>query len=124
MAFYSPYQPYQMGQPMQYTPYQSLSASSMQTGGQIVRVNGYPGAQAYQMGANAAAALFDANDDYFYVKSTDGAGFATIRKFRFYPCDDQEQPQGGEYVTRKEFDELKGVVMGGKQHLREPEAAE
>lgn len=30
---------------------------------QIIRVNGLPGAQAYQMGANASVALFDANKE-------------------------------------------------------------
>ena len=34
-----------------------------------MRVNGYQGAQAYQMGDNAAAVLFDANEDIFYKKN-------------------------------------------------------
>ena len=40
----------------------------------IVRVNGIQGAQAYQTGANSSVALFDANEDFFYIKTTDGAG--------------------------------------------------
>ena len=56
----------------------------------IVRVNGIQGAQAYQMGANSSVALFDANEDFFYIKTTDGAGFASIRKFKFVPCDDAQ----------------------------------
>lgn len=86
--------------------------------GQIIRVNGIPGAQAYQMGANAAVALFDANEDYFYIKTTDGAGFASIRRFKFTPCDDQTPAPAGEYVTRSEFEELKGLVLNGQQHIR------
>ena len=48
-----------------------------------MRVNGYQGAQAYQMGANAAAVLFDANEDIFYKKITDGAGFASIEIYSY-----------------------------------------
>ena len=46
-----------------YAPVSPANApiSQFQNGGQIVRVNGYQGAQAYQMGANAAAVLFNAN---------------------------------------------------------------
>lgn len=82
MAYYNPYI-----NPMQYNnPYMDrLNAMSAQgqmntQPSQIIRVNGLPGAQAYQMGANASVALFDANEDYFYIKSTDGAGFASIRR--------------------------------------------
>ena len=50
-----------------------------------MRVNGYQGAQAYQMGDNAAAVLFDANEDIFYKKITDGAGFASIEIYSYTP---------------------------------------
>ena len=72
------YDPYMLQQ-NPYNIYASVSPanspiSQFQSGGQIVRVNGYQGAQAYQMGANSAAVLFDANEDIFYKKITDGAG--------------------------------------------------
>lgn len=44
----------------------------------LIRVNGLEGAKAYQMSANSTVALFDANNDLMYVKSTDGAGFPSI----------------------------------------------
>ena len=71
-----------------YAPVSPANApiSQFQTGGQIVRVNGYQGAQAYQMGANAAAVLFDANEDIFYKKITDGAGFASIEIYSYAPA--------------------------------------
>ena len=82
------YDPYMLQQ-NPYNRYASVSPanapiSQFQTGGQIVRVNGYQGAQAYQMGANAAAVLFDANEDIFYKKITDGAGFASIEIYSQY----------------------------------------
>lgn len=55
----------------------------MQT--QLIRVTGLEGAKAYQMSANSVVPLFDANEDIMYIKSTDGAGFPTIRTFSFMP---------------------------------------
>lgn len=77
----------------------------------IIKVTGYDGAKAYQMGANQVAALFDVNENVFWIKSTDGAGFASYRKFRY----DEENNETNasvntDYVTRKEFDELKAEV--------------
>lgn len=92
--------------------------SQFQNGGQIVRVNGYQGAQAYQMGANAAAVLFDANEDIFYKKITDGAGFASIEIYSYTPAQKAAGGQSaisvGDYVTRSEFEELKGMVLNGE----------
>ena len=103
-----------------YAPVSPANApiSQFQTGGQIVRVNGYQGAQAYQMGANAAAVLFDANEDIFYKKITDGAGFASIEIYSYAPAQKTTGGQGtmpvGDYVTRSEFEELKGMVLNGE----------
>lgn len=52
-------------------------------GQQLIRVNGMDGAKAYQMQPNCSAALFDSNDDLLYIKTTDGAGFGSVRTFRF-----------------------------------------
>ena len=54
-----------------------------------MRVNSYQGAQAYQIGANAAAVLFDANEDIFYKKVIDGAGFASIEIYSYAPTQGQ-----------------------------------
>lgn len=69
----------------------------------LVKVTGLDGAKAYQMPPNSAVPLFDANDDVFYVKTTDGAGFPTVRAFRFEPIDLTPQQQVGDYVTKDEF---------------------
>ena len=61
---------------------------------------------------NSTAALFDSNDDILYIKSTDGAGFPTIRTFRFSEVTMDAKPEA--YVTRKEFDELKEMLSHGK----------
>ena len=77
----------------------------------LIRVTGMEGARAYQMLPNSAVALFDGGQDVFYVKTTDGAGFPTIRAYSF-----QAQAMGAsDYVTRAEFDQLKEMIVHGKQ---------
>lgn len=66
--------------------------------------------------------LFDADNDIMYVKSTDGAGFPTIRAFAFQPIENPT-PQTQQYVTREEFNDtlakLKEAISNGKQPVRE-----
>lgn len=50
---------------------------------QLIRVKGLDGAKAYQMPANSTSPLFDIDQDILYIKTTDGAGFPTIRTFEF-----------------------------------------
>lgn len=85
----------------------------------LVRVTGLDGAKAYQLPPNSSMPLFDGNNDLFYLKTTDGAGFPTIRTFRFEPVENP-QPAASE-VTRAEFAdlvqqvmELKGMVGNGE----------
>lgn len=82
----------------------------------LTRVTGVDGAKAFQMPPNSVAALFDGGEDVFYIKSTDGAGFPTIKAFAFSPID--AKASQGEYVTRREFEELKGMIVNGKQYIQ------
>ena len=106
------YDPYMLQQNPynRYAPVSPANApiSQFQTGGQIVRVNGYQGAQAYQMGANAAAVLFDANEDIFYKKITDGAGFASIEIYSYAPTQKNTGGQGT-VLYRKVIERLSEV---------------
>lgn len=116
-------------QPMQ-NPYMDRLAQ-MQTQPQqppmdgLIRVTGMEGARAYQMPPNSAVALFDGGQDIFYVKTTDGAGFPTIRAYAFTPIQDQASAPAGDYVTRAEFNALKEMIEHGQQPVREqPESAQ
>jgi hypothetical protein len=105
---------------MGYNPYpiygRNMMPNSMTTQIQsLIRVTGIEGAKAYQMPANSIVPLFDDQNDIMYVKSTDGAGFPTIRTFAFTPIENQA-PQP-EYVTRAEFNELKEMIENGKQSV-------
>jgi hypothetical protein len=108
---YNQYNPYGVNYGMQYgNQFQNQQAQS-----NLIKVNGIEGAKAYQMNANSSVALFDANNDIFYVKNTDGAGFPTIKAFSFTPLDVEQS--NTEYVTRKEFEELKRMITDGKQFI-------
>lgn len=86
----------------------------------LIRVNGLEGAKAYQMSANSTVALFDANNDLMYVKSTDGAGFPSIRTFTFSELqEEQKAEQNVDYISREEFEEFKKELMNnGKQSIQ------
>ena len=84
----------------------------------LTRVTGIDGAKAFQMPPNSVAALFDGGEDIFYIKSTDGAGFPTIKAFSFTPI--EARTTQAEFVTRQEFEELKGMIINGKQYIQRP----
>lgn len=90
----------------------------------LIRVTGMDGARAYQLPPNSAVALFDGGQDVFYVKTTDGAGFPTIKAFSFVPLQEQQTAPAQEYVTRAEFDQLKELIINGKQPVRASAAPE
>ena len=85
----------------------------------LIRVNGIEGAKAYQMSANSTVALFDTNEDIMYIKSTDGAGFPSIRTFNFVEITQNEKSSGNQdYISRQEFEEFKKELMNnGKQSI-------
>lgn len=85
----------------------------------LIRVNGIDGAKAYQMNANSTVALFDSNEDIMYIKNTDGAGFPSIRMFKFEEVNEITKiEEKQDYISRKEFEEFKKEIMNnGKQSI-------
>lgn len=71
----------------------------------LVSVTGMEGAKAYSLPPNSSMPLFDADEDMLYVKTTDAAGYPTIKAFSFKPIEApaEERP---DYVTRADFDAL------------------
>lgn len=100
----------------------------------LIRVTGIEGAKAYQMPANSTVALFDNNDDYMYIKTTDGAGFPSIRIFKFEEVNDflkssESQINMSEYITKDELFEIlkdykKGGIGNGKQSIQKQSTSE
>lgn len=76
----------------------------------LTRVNGLEGAKAFQVMPRETVALFDGNDDIFYIKSADDGGFPTIKAYRFAEVDLTGAKPTNEYVTKSEFEELRNEV--------------
>lgn len=83
----------------------------------MIKVNGIESAKAYPMLPNSMAALFDSNEDIFYLKTTDSNNFPSIRVFKFEEVKEEIQ-NGTKYVTVEEFNKFKEEMLNGKQHIR------
>jgi hypothetical protein len=115
----NPYNNYNMGMNNFYpNQFSTLTQPQMPTQN-LIRVNGIDGAKAYQMSANNTVALFDTNEDIMYVKSTDGAGFPSIRTFSFTEIKENTKvSQNSDYISRQEFEDFKKELMNnGKQSI-------
>ena len=125
--FQNPYMPY-IQQQMQQNQFSQFQQTQPQIPAQnLIRVNGIDGAKAYQMTPNSTVALFDSNEDIMYVKSTDGAGFPQIRKFKFVEMQESQtqQPVNNDFISREEFENFKKEIMSnGKQSVRKSESNE
>ena len=108
------YMPYQNNWPqgVQTALYNGpMPPSTMQPVNGLVSVTGIEGAKAYQLPPNSSMPLFDGNQDLLYVKTTDAAGYPTIRTFRFEPMEPIEvKAEPADYVSRSEFDALAARV--------------
>ena len=106
---------------MYYSPFNQFQNYSIRQES-ITRVTGEEGAKAYQMAPNSSAALFDGDEDIFYLKTTDGAGFPTIRKFKFEEMKEKapEPAEASEYITREEFEQFREEMRTyGEQYIQE-----
>lgn len=114
------YYPNMMNAQQTYQAFQNPYAMNMtpQAPTTLTRVTGIDGAKAYQMTPNSTVALFDNNEDIMYIKTTDGAGFPTIRTFAFNEVvANNSVPENVDYVTRDEFNKLKEELLNGKQSI-------
>lgn len=76
-SFYNPYITAAMPQQAQAVPQQ-----------EVVKVNGYNGANSYSMGANSSALLLDVSGKLVWMVTTDGAGYKTIGAYDITPHED------------------------------------
>lgn len=114
---------------------QQMQQSIQQPSNGLIRVTGIDGAKAYQMPPNSVAALFDDSYDIMYVKSTDGAGFPTIRVFDFYEHKEETLVQQipvntDNFATRQELqslqqeiEQVREMLSNGKQSVPEQQPA-
>nr|DAR49798.1 MAG TPA: hypothetical protein [Caudoviricetes sp.] len=83
--FANPYQGY--GSPYGYPSAapQGAAGAPQAFGGQVTRVNGRNGADAFRMAPNSSILLMDENDPIVWLKQTDGAGYATVTPYTVTP---------------------------------------
>lgn len=99
-------------------PYQNYPFPTNQ--GQLIRVNGIESARAYSVAPGSTMPLFDSNEDIMYIKSVDGSGFPTIRRFRFEEENELTNEGASKYVTKEEFEVFKKEVLNnGKQSIQQ-----
>lgn len=89
----------------------------------IIWVQGEAGAKGYQVPPNSNVILMDNDDLILYIKSTDNVGMTSMRSFRLTEITN-ESPNGLitqkaniNYVTREEFEELKGMIEDAKSNF-------
>ena len=84
-------------------------------------INPYNPFQPRQQGFPGQPQMFPGQQPQNLIRVTgmDGAGFPTVRAFAFTPIEiNQPAKPQGDYVTREEFEELKGMIFDGKQSVR------
>lgn len=83
----------------------------------ILWVQGEAGAKSYLVAPNTSVLLMDSENSQFYIKTTDQAGMPTLRTFEYKEVTagaapaPQKQPEmnmDDKYVTRQEYNELRG----------------
>ena len=88
-------------------------------GPQLNKVHGMDGAKQFVTVANGMYALFDDDDDVFYVKVTDKNNYpVTLKRYRFF---EEEAPAPVEQtgiVTKEEYETLFEEVKSLKEELR------
>lgn len=72
---------------------------------ELVRVSTIESAKAYKMPANSTQAMFHDSENIMFIKSTDGAGFANLRVFKFEEIN-TNPVVNEEYVKRTELEEI------------------
>ena len=84
---------------------------------QLTQVNGMESAKAYPTAPNSMYALFDSNEDVFYVKTTDASNFPVIKKYRFHEETELVKEEASQYVTVEEFEKFKKEILDAKQFI-------
>lgn len=123
MALYNnPYQ-YSFGVPGQMNQFQQqpvqMPAQPVQQPQQnnngILWVSGEVGAKSYLVAPGTSVLLMDSESEKFYIKSTDVSGMPQpLRTFEYHEIGTQMPPKqpaqnmDSKYVTRQEYDDLKG----------------
>jgi hypothetical protein len=99
-------------------PYGNYGSQQLQTLN-LIRVNNLEEAKSYQIPPNSTVALFDANEDIMYIKSSDCSGFTNIRTFSFVevPSEQVKTSTTSNYITKDDLLNFKMEVADYVQQL-------
>ena len=96
----------------------SFTNPTLMPGQRLLSVKGYDGAEKYPMPRDCQAAIFDTEEDYLYIKSTDTNGGVTIKRYHL-----EEEPipkfEPDQYVTINDFKKFKEEVLNGIRDIQE-----
>lgn len=91
----------------------------MLQGQRLPKANGIQEAREYPTGIDCEVAIFDTNDDIMYIKTTDGNGFGSLRRFRITEEPLETVEVNPNSVSRSEFNEFKEEVLNGQRSILE-----
>jgi len=78
---------------------------------EIVRVNGRPGAEAFQMAPNSQTLLLDETAPIVWLKTTDGAGYPSLTAYEITPAQTPEQKDDERFSElSRRIDELEMMI--------------
>lgn len=72
----------------------------------LIFVNGYEGAKAYQVMPNQIMMLLDSDNPIVYKKTANSYGQCTIEAFNLVPINTDEKKSNEDYVLKSDFDAL------------------
>lgn len=75
-----------------YNPYIQQMPQQQAARQEVVKVNGYNGASAFEIGANSSAILLDTSGLMVWLVTTDGAGYKTVQPYDITPHKDAPAP--------------------------------
>lgn len=117
MSYIPPlYNPYGQPQPFSWSqPAQPING--------LVRVDGEEGARMYMLPPNSVSPpLFLSEENAFFVKTTDGGGASTLKKYTFEEVPEEPVQPNVDYVTKDYLDSWAAKMMeaiNGKRPLPE-----
>lgn len=93
---------------------------------EVVKVNGRPGADAFNLGPNCSALLLDTTAPIVWLVQTDGAGYKTLNPYDITPH--EEKPPEDKYKTLEDRITKLEEAINGKSNTanvkRKPESAD
>ena len=84
----------------------------------LLKVKGIESARMYPTQPNSRVALFDEDDDVFYIIRTDSSNFKSeVRRYRY--IEEPIESSNNNYVTKDEFNSLKEEIGNVQQSIQQ-----